>query len=289
MTPAFPLDEYATYARLRAEGFRRVDIDACLRSGSLVRVRRGRYVAGGLDADVERAARLGGRLDCVSLLRRYGVFALEREVLHIQLTVGDSRLPARDEGVVGHWRVSDVPRERLCVGVIEALTQACICQPPRAAIATLDSAWNRGLVDEAGIAEIFRRLPRRMRRLRGLIDRRAESGPETYVRLMLRALGCAIEPQVRIGGVGRVDFVVDGWLIVECDSREFHSSWEVQREDRRRDMAAAAIGYATLRLLAEDILYRPDVVIAALRGLLAARNSSRTGPAAPPRRSAGRS
>ena len=35
------------------------------------------------------------------------------------------------------------------------------------------------------------------------------------MRLMLRGLGCQIEVQVVIPGVGRVDFVVDGWLIVE--------------------------------------------------------------------------
>jgi hypothetical protein len=42
------------------------------------------------------------------------------------------------------------------------------------------------------------------------------------MRLLLRALGHRAEVQVRIAGVGRVDLVVDGWLIVECDSRAYH-------------------------------------------------------------------
>jgi len=69
--------------------------------------------------------------------------------------------------------------------------------------------------------------------------------------------------------VGRVDLLVDGWLIVECDSEQFHGTWTVHKKDRRRDMAALDRGYATLRLLAEDILYRPDRVRAALERILA--------------------
>lgn len=79
------------------------------------------------------------------------------------------------------------------------------------------------------------------------------------------------EIQARVRGVGRVDFLVNGWLLVECDSRAFHSDWLQHREDRRRDRAAAEAGYATFRVMAEDILYRPEAVTAALRGLLSPR------------------
>jgi very-short-patch-repair endonuclease len=40
--------------------------------------------------------------------------------------------------------------------------------------------------------------------------------------------------------VGRVDFLVEGWLIIECDSKAHHEGWDKQRRDRRRDLAAAA-------------------------------------------------
>ena len=59
--------------------------------------------------------------------------------------------------------------------------------------------------------------------------------------------------------------------MVECDSKEFHESWEQQVKDRNRDLALAALGYATLRLTAAQIMYRPDEVLAALAG-----SSSRT-------------
>ena len=41
-------------------------------------------------------------------------------------------------------------------------------------------------------------------------------------------LGCDIALQVEFDGVGRVDLVLDGWLVVECDSKQFHASWEAQ-------------------------------------------------------------
>jgi very-short-patch-repair endonuclease len=220
------------------------------------------------------AARLGGRLDCVSLLRHLGVFVLQREPLHIQLDPLASRVPPKPDHVIRHWRETPVPREALVADVIGALVQATKCQSPRAAIATLDSAWHLGIVDEGDLAEVFSRLPRRFRALRPLLDSRSESGPESLARLMLRGLGCQVEIQVPIPGVGRVDFVVDGWLIIECDSEEFHSGWIAQRRDRRRDLTAARLGYATVRLIAEDIMWNRDAVQAALTQIIARRSLS---------------
>lgn len=91
------------------------------------------------------------------------------------------------------------------------------------------------------------------------------------MRLILKSIGCSFEVQVRIDEVGRVDFLVDGWLIIECDSESFHSSWADQKRDRRRDQAAAKRGFTTFRPIAEDIMWHPDVVREAILGLLRAR------------------
>lgn len=234
-------------------------------------------MVGDVDETLRRAAELGGRVDCVSLLSTLGVFVWAHDRLHIQLSHGDSRLPPRARSVIGHWRATRAGREDLCADVVEALAQAVRCQQPRHAVATLDSAWHEGIVSESEIAEVFRLLPRRYRALRPLLDPRAESGSESLVRLMLRALGCRFRSQARVKGVGRVDFLVDGWLIVECDSRRFHDSWDSQRIDRRRDLAAAQAGFVTLRLIAEDILYHPEAVQAALTAVIRVHNSSLSG------------
>jgi very-short-patch-repair endonuclease len=261
---------YLTTSDLRYAGISRHHSARLIEQGQLVRVRRGRFVPADMPAELIAVGRLGARLDCVSLLWALGVFVRTSATKpHVQFERGASRLPPRPPEVVAHWRSSLSPHTALTAPLVEAVAQACRCQSPRDAIATLDSAWHRGLLSESGIADVFALLPRRYRRLRSLLDPRSESGPETLVRLMLRGLGCQVELQVVIVGVGRVDLVVDGWLIVECDSRAHHSDWGAQRRDRRRDLAAAALGYTTVRPIAEDILGDPAAILAALRSALA--------------------
>jgi len=249
-------------------GLSRYRVAALVANGSLVRTRNGRYLRPEVHPALITASRYGGRLDCTSLAAAMGIFVRESRSLHVQLTPATTRLPPRPAHVVAHWRQSRAGRCDLAADLIEALAQACRCQRPRDAVATLDSAWHHGLVDESDIAEIFRRLPRRFRPVRRLLDRRSESGAETIMRLLLRGLGCSVEVQVAVTGVGRVDLIVDGWLIVECDSKAFHEGWEAQLRDRRRDMAAAALGYTTVRPVAEDIYYRPDEVLATMRAVV---------------------
>jgi len=256
-----------SYRDLRATGLTRGDLDRLLREGRLLRARRDTYLPADVPSALLRAVRLGGRLDCLSLLSEHGVFAHDTSRLHIQFDRGASRLPARGADTCAHWRMSGAARRDTQTTLIEALVQSATCQPPRSVVASLDSAWHHGHIGEDDIGEIFTLLPRRYRRLRGLLDPSAESGPETLLRLILRSLGLRWRSQVPIPGVGRVDFVVEGWLIIECDSKAHHSSWEAQRADRRRDRAAAAAGFVTLRLTAEEILYAPEAVRTAVAGL----------------------
>ncbi|MFS0793182.1 endonuclease domain-containing protein [Microbacterium sp. 1P10AE] len=255
--------------RLRAVGWSKRAIARAAEDGMLIRVRRGRYLAADTDPRIVEAARVGGRLDCISLLEMSGVFVLHRDGLHLQQDPLASRRPPAARGVRYHWRPTRATPTTPVVDIVEALAQAVRCQAPRAAVATLDSAWHLGLVDESGIAEVFQRLPRRFQVLQRLLDPRSETGTETLVRLILKSLGCHVELQVRIAGVGRVDLVVNGWLIVECDSKQFHGAWHSHKNDRRRDLAALERGFATVRLLAEDVLFHPDRVRAALERIVA--------------------
>ena len=253
---------------LAERGLTRHSIARLVADGRLIRLRNGRYVHTGTHADLVSAGRLGGRLDCVSLLTALGVFVRAAHPLHVQFEPGTTRLPRR-HGVVAHWRRSSTALRALATDLVEALAQACRCQSPRDSVATLDSAWHAGLVDEADIAAVFARLPRRYQALRDVLDPRSESGAETLMRLLLRGLSVDVEIQVTIRGVGRVDMVVDGWLIVECDSRAYHEGWDAQKRDRARDMAAATLGYTTVRPIAEDILYRLPDVLVAMKAILA--------------------
>lgn len=275
-------ERFLTRAELVMLGHTRRSIQTAVQTGALIHVRRDRYLPADADDLFVRAVRVGGRLTCLSFLALLGVFVLENRALHVHVLPGDSRL--RDPldrrrrrrvgtgGVVVHWsRLIESVGAACAVSVIDAAAHAVRCQPPRAAVATLDSLLNKGLITPLQLRDLFAMLPRRFAVLEGLVDGRAESGTETLVRLMARMLGCDIRLQVTFRGIGRVDLLLDGWLVIECDSKAHHSGWAQQERDRERDVALAALGYTTLRLTAAMIIYRPDEVFAAIRGLLATR------------------
>ncbi len=261
---------WRVYSRpeLLAAGWTPKGLTSAVSDGRLVRARNGEYLHPDADPDCIDACRTGGRLTCVSELARWGVFVFETTTLHVRNARGDSRLRRLPRSVRRHRprRLRTSMRDA-SVDLIEAFAEATRCQHPRAAIATLDSGLHLGLIDGHDLTPIFALLPLRFAALRPLLDARAESGAESLMRLILRGLGCDAETQVRIDSVGRVDFLVDGHLIIECDSREFHGSWDDRRRDLRRDQAAAALGFTTYRPLAEDIFWHPERVIAAVRGL----------------------
>jgi hypothetical protein len=279
-----------TRAHLAAAGLSKRTIGRAVAAGTLVRVRRDRYMSA-LSPDAMRGAvRVGGRLTCLSLLQLLGVFVFENSRLHVHIARGASRL--RSTGVGGgplqpidrrsevlHWMplLGAVAADTAVVGVLDALAHAVRCQEPRFAVATIDSALNKKLIRKSDLPRLFGALPARFGVLERLVDGRAQSGSETFVRLWVRALGCRAVPQAWFAGIGLVDLVVDGWLVIECDSKQYHSSWEQQLKDYRRDLALAQRGYVVLRLTAEDILYRPEQAQAAIRGVLDARRAAARG------------
>ncbi len=60
-------------------------------------------------------------------------------------------------------------------------------------------------------------------------------------------------------------------VVVELDGRRWHSTVQAQVEDRRRDRAAAAHGWITLRFGWQEIVHRPATVTDELRIVLSAR------------------
>lgn len=271
-----------SYADLRADGMTRRGIRDNIDSGNFFHARRDHYVDGTASDAIKSAVRVGGHLDCVSLMRELGVFVLlQPAAIHVQIQQGrhwlrsprsrKTRLTDSKARIVTHWRGDTVDEHSTIANLPHAVAQAVLCQSPRAAIATLDSALHVGVISGADLDEVFRCLPERLQRLRKFVDGRAESGPETLARLLLRTLGCSIELQVDISGVGRVDLLVDGWIIVECDSRAFHGGWDQQSKDRMRDLAAAAQGYATIRPTANQLVNTPQRLTDAVRGLRATR------------------
>lgn len=114
-------------------------------------------------------------------------------------------------------------------------------------------------------------LPPRLRGVVSCADGRAESGPESIARCLLRLAGLRVEVLVRLRGVGTVDLVVEGRLIVELDGRTDHEDDEAFARDRRRDLMAATARYRTLRFTWFQVLFRWPEVEAAVFAAVATR------------------
>jgi len=76
---------------------------------------------------------------------------------------------------------------------------------------------------------------------------------------------------VYIPGIGRVDFLVCGCLVLEVDGFAYHSSRQAKARDDARNNEAACLGLSVLRFLPEYVLHRPEQLLSAVRRTLAVR------------------
>jgi very-short-patch-repair endonuclease len=270
-------------AELISLGATGLTLTAGVRGGHLVRARRDHYVLPGTSHHLVEATRIGGRLACVSVLDANGIFAFNASKTHVHMvrTMSRSRSP-RDRfvaltpfnrhGVQLHWQplFGDDATE-FDVGVLDVLAQSLQCQEPLHALASIDNALHQGFIQEDDLSQLFSNVPARLGYLRGIIDGRAESGQETVLRRIIADTGLSCEPQVEFSGVGRVDFVVAGCLVVEADSREAHDGWEHHIRDRGRDLALGALGYMSLRPAYQHTMNSPNLVRDAIAMLVSSR------------------
>lgn len=67
------------------------------------------------------------------------------------------------------------------------------------------------------------------------------------MRLRIRRWGWRVRTQVGVVGTGRVDLLIDDWLIIETDGRANHEESALRHRDLVRDATAATRGHPTLR------------------------------------------
>lgn len=100
------------------------------------------------------------------------------------------------------------------------------------------------------------------------------SGAESHFIEELVAQGLEFRQQVAFPGVGHIDFLVAGRLVVEVDGYEFHSSKEQFELDRARDATLLGRGHPTLRIPARVVLEHPERAAEMLRGAVRALDAS---------------
>jgi very-short-patch-repair endonuclease len=256
---------------LAAFGFSRRNLADAVTTGEIRRIRPGVFASSTAEDDVVQAAAHGGSLTCARALRNLGVWVLEEdESPHVWLGAA-----GRAHGHTGCSCVTHFRPGRMALGVAnveQALIHSYGCHGSEFFFAALESAWNRRLVGAGALGRIRLALPVGARWLIDFARPDADSGLESVVRLRLHLHGIAVETQVALPGVGRVDFVIAGRLILEADGRENHERASHRHRDLRRDAAASRLGYETLRLDYAMIMYDwPNALDAILAAVTRAR------------------
>lgn len=236
-------------------GVRSRELAEAARSGSITLPRRGIYALPGADPVTVASVAWDCHPTCVTAALRIGLPVLKRPSrLHMAFA------PARSSGGRHAWPPRSVKvhmskrlnsQPQFAADVIDASGR---CVNPIEQLVMIDGALNRGLMAVEEIESFTFTSRKRSRWLRDNCDTRSQSPLETIVRIALRRAGLRVEPQRVIPGVGRVDFLVEGVVIVETDGRATHAQEAAFSEDRRRDRAAVLVGFVVLRFGYADVM-----------------------------------
>jgi hypothetical protein len=237
--------------------------------------------------DAEEALALAGSRAAVShelAARAWGVELVEDG--ERRLTVPRNRSRLRVPGWRVHRRdlrpdeVEEVDGLRT-TAVLRTLLDLCLMLPHAHAVVAADSALRQTLVGtqelQIALLEACGRGAVRLRAVAAAVDPLSGSVLESLLRVLLQTLADPPVSQHVIRDaqgrfVARVDFC---WptrrLVVEADGFAFHSDRAAYRRDRERLNELERCGWRVLRFTWEDVLHRPDHVLALVRECLSAQ------------------
>jgi hypothetical protein len=259
-------------------------LDTALATGAWSRVMYGAYVPAGVVLDLVVRARAAQRLlpahayvadRCLLWLLGVDVLPPGTPVLECVvprgvvlprrqgLRVREAALPRRDR-----YRLHDVR----CLRPTRAVADLLRRLPLAEAVVVADASRRARLCTEQQLrdellAHAKLRGVRQARDVLDLSDPRAESPPESRVRLLLVQAGLAPVPQYDVFGpdgdwLARVDLAFPELRIaVEYDGRAVHERADVFTRDRQRQNALVAAGWVVLRFSAEDLRLRKAQIV----------------------------
>jgi len=250
-----------------AAGATDTDIRRAFRSGHVVRLERGLLALPGADAELVAAGLARSLLTCASAAAQYGLWQLQPPP-RPHYWQSNGRSAAR---CVSHrLPLTQQAHHRTLAALPDVLLHALLCLPELESLVMVECAYNRGDIEPSFL---FRHLngnrSGKARNVVSQVERGADSLLETLARVLFREAGIATETQVWIDGIGRVDFLLEGFLIVEIDGIAFHLEPRQFKKDRRRDNQAVRHGLPVLRFFYDDVVYAPDSVLAQVREVLA--------------------
>jgi very-short-patch-repair endonuclease len=175
------------------------------------------------------------------------------------------------DGCVNHRLALTQPRRHGTIAALpDVLLQALLCLPPLESLVMVECAYNRGDIDLAFLrGHLTGNRCGKARDVLARVERGSDSLLETLARVLFREAGIATATQAWLDGIGSVDFLLEGFLIVELDGIAFHLESRQFKKDRRRDNAAAVRGLPVLRFFYDDVVHAPEAMIAQVRDVLA--------------------
>jgi very-short-patch-repair endonuclease len=250
-----------------ARGASEAGIRRAIRHGDVVRVERGLLAVAGADPELVAAGRSRGLITCVSAAPRFALWQL-RPAVQPHYWHSNGRATAR---CISHRHALTQPAVHGTLAALpDVLLHALLCLPPLDALVMVECAYNRGDIEPSFLRRhLAGNRCGKARDVLARVERGADSLLETLARVLFRDAGIATETQVWLDGIGRVDFLLEGFLIVELDGIAFHLEPRQFKKDRRRDNSATARGLPVLRFFYDDVVHAPEAMLAQVREVLA--------------------
>ena len=221
------------------------------------------YDKNSFSLDQVRAFVYNACISCVSAAQIYELPILMEErpqKTHLSVAYNRGMHPSKlrrfdDVCIHREQLVSDEERRTHVASIGTVLERVLVCMPLKVSLPMLDAARNRGLYDVSTltIPPTGSRLPH-LREALFLSSDRARSILETVARLQLIDMGLTPQVGVWIEGVGEVDMIILGFIIIEVDGWAFHSSKEQREKDLKRDRELLRRGYVVLRFTYDDVM-----------------------------------
>lgn len=237
-------------ATLRASGVSGRELTDAVRSGRLLRPRRGWLAVPDADPALVYAARYAVTLTCVTRASRLGLWVLDSSTPHVAPPTNSSDV--RVPGAVVHWRSPLIPRPPGCLEdpIEDTLVCVSLCQPFESALAVWESALRSDRVDVRAMGRL--RLPKVARALLEVASPWSDSGLETFVVPRLRWLRLPLRRQVWILG-HRVDLLIGERLVLQIDGGTHVG--EQRERDIRHDALLTLHGYHVIRVGYRDVVH----------------------------------